>query len=89
MSKFHRENSCSSVCTGCCENSELSDDGEYAPEVTDSDDGLGIVSAEEDAIKGSFAGSSSLSNIQPYIVHTRNSLLVASVIPLYSTPWAG
>ena len=70
MSKFSRENSCSSVCTGCCENSEISDDGEYAPVLADSDDGLGIASAEEDAIKESLAGSSSLSNIQPYIVNT-------------------
>ena len=66
ISKFSRENSCSSVCTGCCENSEESDDGENAAMAVDSDGGLGIVNAEEETTEELFVSSSLFSNIQPY-----------------------
>ena len=73
MSKFSRENSCSSVCTGCCENSEGSDEGENAAMPVDSDGGLGIVNAEEETTEGLLVGSSLFSNIQP--CSRRNSII--------------
>lgn len=73
ISKFSRENSCSSVCTGCCENREESDDGENAAMLADSDGGLGIVNAEEETAEEFFIGSSLFSNIQPY--SRRNSTI--------------
>ena len=68
MSKFRRENSCSSVCTGCCVNGEESDDGEKAALPVESDNGLGIVSVEGDVSEEFFIGSSYLSSMQPYRV---------------------
>ena len=68
ISRFSKENSCSSVCTGCCEKSEESDDdGEKAAMPVDSDGGLGIVNAEEETTEELFVVSSLFSSIQPYI----------------------
>ena len=65
MSKFSRENSCSSVCTGCCVNGEESEDGEKVPLPVDSVNGLGIISDEGETSREFFIGSSLFSSIQP------------------------
>lgn len=85
MSKFSRENSCSSVCTGCCVNGEESEDGEKAAAPVVSDNGLGIINDEGETNKEFLIDSSLFSSIQPYTVEhvISTCMYIYNVLYLY------